>query len=392
MDAVRNPFAPGAGTPPPELAGRAGILDDARIALQRIAVNKPTQSQILVGLRGVGKTVLLNRIKELSEQLHFKTHLVEAHEAKSLPELIVPGLRTLLFSISAIDSAKENARRALRVLKGFVGALRISINELEFGLGIDSEVGAADSGDLEADLPNLFHAIGLAASSANKPIALLIDELQYISEKEMSALIMSIHKINQENLPVVLFGAGLPQILALAGNSKSYSERLFKYPKIGALEEQFAKEAIINPALSEGVTVEDGAIQEILKVTERYPYFLQQWAHDAWNVAQNGAITLQDVLEATDQAVRTLDESFFRVRFDRCTPSEKRYMRALAGLGPGAHRSSDVADQLGVKSNTVGPTRGNLIKKGMIYSPQYGDTAFTVPLFDAYMLRVMPTI
>ncbi len=392
MDPVRNPFAPGAGSPPPELAGRAAVLEDARITLQRIALGKHAQSQILVGLRGVGKTVLLVRIREIAEHLGYKTHLVEAHEAKGLPEMIVPGLRSILFALSTVESAKEAARKGLRVLKGFVSALKVTVNDIEFALGIDPDVGTADSGDLEADLPNLLYAVGVAAKAAGRPVALFIDELQYLSEKEFSALIMSIHKLNQDQLPVVLFGAGLPQILALAGNSKSYAERLFKYPKIGALEDEYAIEAIITPAQIEGVSVDDNALSEILSVTERYPYFLQQWAHDAWNVAQGEHICLEDVRQATQLAVGTLDESFFRVRFDRCTPAEKRYMRALADLGPGSHRSGDIAERLGVKSNSVGPTRGKLIKKGMIYSPQHGDTAFTVPLFDAYMLRVMPTL
>ncbi len=277
-------------------------------------------------------------------------------------------------------------------MKSFVSGLTIKVNEVELGLGIDSEVGAADSGDLESDLPNLFHAIGVAARSAGQPIAILIDELQYLSEKEFSALIMAMHRVNQEQMPIILFGAGLPQILAQAGESKSYSERLFKYPKIGALDEGDAKEAVIGPASHEGVNVSNRAIEEILRVTERYPYFLQQWAYDAWNVASGDEIRYDDVVLATQVSIRTLDESFFRVRFDRCTPSEKRYMRALAEMGHGAHRSGDIAERLGVKTTSVGPTRGNLIRKGMIYSPQHGDTAFTVPLFHDYMLRAMPSV
>lgn len=336
--------------------------------------------------------MLLVRIKEMGEDLGFKAHLVEAHEAKTLPELVVPGLRAILFSLSTFENGKDKARRGLRVLKSFINGLQVKIGDIEFGLGIDPETGAADSGDLEADLPALFTAVGEAAKAAGRPVVLLVDELQYLSEKEFSALIMAIHRISQAQLPLTLVGAGLPQILGLAGESKSYSERLFKYPKIGVLMEEDAKAAIIGPADAEGVKVDADAIGEILRVTERYPYFLQQWAHDAWNIAENNVISHEDVLKATTVSIRTLDESFFRVRFDRCTPSEKRYMRALAEFGPGAHRSGDIADKLGVKTTSVGPTRGKLIKKGMIYSPQHGDTAFTVPLFDAYMRRAMPTL
>ncbi len=392
MDPVRNPFAPGAGNPPPELAGRSAVLEGLSIALQRVAQNRPTQSSILVGLRGVGKTVLLVRIKEMAEAQGYRTHVAEAHEGKSLAELLVPGLRSLLFSLSLVDGAKDRARRALRVLKSFMNGVRISVNDVEFGLSIDPEKGTADSGDIEADLPALFVAVGEAASNSGRPFALLIDELQYLSEDEFSALIMSIHKITQANLPVILVGAGLPQILGLAGESKSYAERLFRYPQIGALADADARFAITKPLTTEGVEIEDNALDEILRVTERYPYFIQQWAHESWNVATNNRITFYDVKLATDRSIRALDENFFKVRFDRCTPSEKRYMRALAEFGPGAHRSGDIAERLGVKTTSVGPTRGKLIRKGMVYSPQHGDTAFTVPLFDAYMRRAMPDL
>lgn len=392
MDRVRNPFAPGAGNPPPELAGRAAVLEDVEVALRRLAAARPTQSSILVGLRGVGKTVLLVRIKDIAEARGYKTHSVEAHEGKTLPELITPGLRSILFSLSMVESAKDRARRALRVLKGFLAKVKFNINDLEIGLGIEAETGTADSGDLEADLPALFVAIGEAAKAAGQPVALLIDELQYLSETEFSALIMSIHRINQANLPMALVGAGLPQILGLAGESKSYAERLFKFPRIGALAEADAIDAVKKPVSAEGVAIDDDALTEILRVTESYPYFIQQWAHDAWNIANDNRITHGDVVAATEVAIRTLDENFFRVRFDRCTPSEKRYMRALAEFGPGSHRSGDIADMMGLKTTSVGPTRNKLIRKGMIYSPQHGGTAFTVPLFDAYMRRVMPDL
>jgi hypothetical protein len=189
---------------------------------------------------------------------------------------------------------------------------------------------------------------------------------------------------------LTLVGAGLPQILALAGESKSYSQRLFRYPSIGALTDEDAIDAIVKPVRTEGAMVTDDALQEILRLTERYPYFLQQWGHDAWNAASGNVITKMDVATATEQALATLDENFFKVRFDRCNPSEKKYMRALAELGPGTHKSGDIANQAGQKSTSAAPTRNNLIKKGMIYSPRHGETAFTVPLFDAYMRRTMP--
>ena len=320
------------------------------------------------------------------------TLFVEAHEGKTLPELLVPGIRKALFSLSVMERAKDRARRGLRVLRSFVSGLKLKMNDVEIGMTIAAETGTADTGDIEADLPELFVALGEAAKAAEKPVIFLIDELQYLSEHEFSALIMAIHQTNQKSLPVILVGAGLPQILGLAGNSKSYAERLFQFPEIGALRETDAQNAVMNPARAEGVQIEPAAVQQILKVTERYPYFLQQWAYESWNVAKGSIITAADVLQAHDNAISVLDQSFFKVRFDRCTPSEKKYMRALADFGSGAHRSGDIALKLSVKTASVAPTRSNLIKKGMIYSPSHGDTAFTVPLFDQYMKRVMPVL
>ena len=390
MDVVRNPYAPGAGTPPPELAGRADLIQEGTIAIQRMAAGRPTQSIIMVGLRGVGKTVLLNRFEEMATESGCKASLVEAHEGKGLPELLAPHLRSILYSLSHVQSAKDLARRGLRGLKGFLNGLRINISDIDFGLSIDAEEGLADSGNIEADFPDLIVAVAQAAKAASKPVALLIDELQYLSEKEFSALIMSVHKVNQKNLPLIVIGAGLPQIRALAGNSKSYAERLFRFPDIGALKTLDAVEAIQEPAKSEGARFEDRAIDHILKITERYPYFLQQWGYVAWNISQTSIITEETAKRADALAIAELDKSFFQMRFERCTPSEKRYMRALAEFGAGKQRSGEIADLLGVKVQSVAPTRSALIKKGMIYSPAHGDTEFTVPLFDQYMRRAIP--
>ncbi len=390
MDPVRNPFAPGAGTPPPELAGRADVIEAGTIALRRLAVGKPSKSLILVGLRGVGKTVLLNRLNDEAEAAGFKTALIEAHEGKPLPQLIAPTLRSFLHSLSLVEGAKDLARRGLRGLKGFLTGLHVEMKDVDFGLSIGMESGLADSGDIEVDLPDLLVAVGEAAKAAGKPVALLLDELQYLTAREFSALIMAIHKVSQKQLPVIMIGAGLPQILGLAGNSKSYAERLFRFPDIGALSKDEATQAIQRPAMAEGVHFTQEAIDQILYVTERYPYFLQQWAYESWNVSPTETITAQVVGNASALAVAELDQSFFKVRFDRCTNSEKKYMRALAEFGPGMHRSGDIADSLSVKVQSVAPTRAALIKKGMIYAPSHGEMAFTVPLFDQYMKRAMP--
>lgn len=390
MDRIRNPFAPGAGNPPPELAGRATLIEDAHAVLGRIRAGRPSQGMILIGLRGVGKTVLLSEIRDVAEAEEYDVVFIEAHEGKTLAEMLVPPLRETLFSLNRVEHAKHLAARGLRVLRSFLGAINVTIEGISYGLGVEPETGTADSGDLEADLPRLLEVIAEAAKAAGKPILLLVDEIQYLASHEFSALIMGLHRVNQRQFPMVMIAAGLPQTLALAGNSKSYAERLFRYPEVGALEEADARLALEAPAKAEGATFEADAIEKILQTTKRYPYFLQQWGYDSWNCAEGPSISGADVDCATEHALRELDQSFFKVRFDRCTPSEKRYMRALAELGPGKQRSGDVADQLGVKVTSLGPVRNSLIRKGMIYSPAHGDTAFTVPLFDEFMKRMMP--
>ena len=392
MDPIRNPYAPGAGTRPPELAGRDDVIAMAEIALKRVARGRPERSLILVGLRGVGKTVLLNEINHKAEELEYLCTSLEAHEGKTLAELISPFIRAALYRLSGIEKAKEVSRRGLRVLKSFLNSVKIQFNELEVGLSVDAEMGTADSGDIENDLPELLVVLGKAAAAADRPIVILIDELQYLSTEEFSALIMAIHRINQNNLPLLLIGAGLPQILGLAGNSKSYAERLFRYPEIGALADADAINAVVNPASDEGVEFSERAVARLLNTTQKYPYFIQQWAYESWNCAEGLEITEADVEIATPLAITELDSSFFKVRFDRCTPSERKYMRALAEFGDGEHRSGEIAEKLGVKSQSVAPTRSSLIKKGMIYSPSHGDTAFTVPMFHEYMIRVMPEL
>lgn len=279
---------------------------------------------------------------------------------------------------------------AARVLRSFVGAIRLKVADLEIGLDIDPEPGAADSGDLEVDLAELFVAVGEAAQDRSRAVAVLIDELQYLSAAEMSALIMAVHRIAQRQLPLALVGAGLPQLVGLAGRSKTYAERLFTYPDIGPLAPPDAREALRGPVRAQGADFTDEALDALVAVTRGYPYFLQEWGYQAWNLAPGSPIDAAVVERATAAAIRKLDGSFFRVRFDRLTPREKDYLRALAELGADAHRSGDVATSLGVKVQSVAPLRSGLIRKGMIYSPAHGDTAFTVPLFDEFMRRTMP--
>jgi hypothetical protein len=387
MDPVRNPFAPGAGTPPPELAGRHAIIELAETTLARVMRGRSAKSFMLIGLRGVGKTVLLVRIEELAHRLGYQSLLVEAHEDKSLPALLLPAVRQILLALDQLGALNEKVKRGLRTLRSFANAIKVKYGDLEIGIDIDAEQGVAASGDIELDLPQLMVAVGEAAAARKKAVALLVDELQYINEIELSALIMGMHKIAQRQLPVVLIGAGLPQLVGNMGRSKSYAERLFDFPEVGPLSAKDAEVALIEPIEREGEKIAKAAVREIVKASQGYPYFLQEWGYQCWNAAPKSPIRAEDVATATPIVLKKLDESFFRVRFDRLTPAEKGYLRAMAQLGPGPHRSGDIADKLGVKVQSVAPLRSGLIKKGMIYSPAHGDTAFTVPLFDAFMLR-----
>lgn len=390
MDRITNPFSPGAGAPPPELAGRAAILEQAHVLLGRVKARRPEKSLLMTGLRGVGKTVLLNEMERMALKEGYRTIFIEAHEDKSLALLLIPQLRRLLFELNRLAGAGEKVRRGLAVLKSFISGIRISAEGYEFGLDIDSEQGAADSGDLEIDMPNLFQAVAEAASERSTSIAILIDEIQYLRPPELSALIMAMHKMQQQQLPLVLAGAGLPILPGLAGESKSYAERLFSFPDIGPLSAIDSISAIKEPIASAGETIEEAALQAIFHLTKGYPYFLQEWGYQAWNQAEKSPITAAVVNNTISLVEQRLDENFFRVRFNRLTPREKTYLRAMAELGAGPNRTAEIAETLGVKINTLGPIRASLIKKGMIYSPAHGDMAFTVPLFDEFMKRAIP--
>lgn len=396
MDPLHNPFSPGAGSPPPELAGRSDILKQALMTLARIKRGRPEKSMLIIGLRGTGKTVLLHEISGLAEREGYQSIMIEAHEKKSLPELLLPELRRILFSLDTSDSISIKVKRAFRVLKSFVSNIKVNIkmHDIDFGLGIEPEKGTADSGDLEADLAQVFIALGEAAQDRQTAVAVIIDELQYLSDDELSSLIMAIHKVSQKSLPIVVIGAGLPQLVGKAGRAKSYAERLFDYPELGPLKKEDAKIALQEPVKKEGegISFTDEALDEIIRVTEGYPYFLQEWGYQAWNIATKSPIDIHVAKQATKASMQRLDQSFFRVRFDRLTPREKEYLRALAELGANPQRSGDVAEELGLDVQNAAPIRNNLIKKGMIYSPKHGDTAFTVPLFEGFMKRIMPNV
>ena len=384
-----NPYAPGAGTPPPELAGRDDLREQVRIAIERVRRGLPTKSVLMVGLRGVGKTVLLDRMRDDAEANGVQTLRIEAPEGRSLPALLAPQLRQALLRLSRQQNAKEFAQRGLRALAGFAKSLKVKYEDIEVGFDFDPEPGLADNGDLEHDLQALLETVGTAAQKAGTALIMFIDELQYVKEDELAALITALHRCAQRRLPITLIGAGLPQLPGKMGSAKSYAERLFEFPQIGPLNDVAAQLAIVKPAKNQGVDFTDVAVQRIIKETEGYPYFLQEWGKHAWDSAAASPIALKDVKAASAAAIAALDDSFFRVRFDRLTPAEKKYLRAMAELGPGPHRSGDIAECLQRKVTSLGPTRSQLIAKGMIWSPNHGDTAFTVPLFDKFMRRTV---
>lgn len=390
MNPATNPFAPGAGAPPPELAGRDRLLDTVSVVLTRVRARRAAKSVLMLGLRGVGKTVLLDRMRDDAEASGIHTLRIEAPESRSLPALLAPELRVALLRLSREERAKDLATRALRGLAGFAKALKVKYQDIEVGLDVDPEPGLADNGDLEHDLQALLEAAGAAAAAADTVLAIFIDELQYVEEEQLASLIVALHRAAQRQLPVVLVGAGLPQLRGRMGRAKSYAERLFDFPEVGPLDHTAAELAIVKPIHDEGAEITDEAVARIIDITQGYAYFLQEWGKHSWDAANESPITDRDVVAASATATAALDAGFFGVRFDRLTPTEKRYLRAMADLGPGPHRSGDIARKLGRQVTSLAPVRNQLINKGMIWSPAHGDTDFTVPLFDQFMKRVMP--
>lgn len=385
MDPIRNPFAPGAGNQPPELAGRDSILSAANIALQRILIGRHSKSQILLGLRGVGKTVLLRKLEAMAKEYGYQTSFIEAPESRSMAELLYPKIHQVLRKLSIIENAKARSYKAMQTLRSFAAVFKIQVGDV--AIAVDPEIGSADSGILEYDVSDLFTRVGEAAKAANQGWALFIDEVQYLSEEELSALIVAIHHLNQKNLPVIFFGAGLPQVAALSGDAKSYAEMLFDYPPVEALDKESAIAAIRQPILEEEERITDEALAAIIEITKGYPFFLQEWGFQVWNIAEHSPIGEEEVEKAAPIALERLDDSFFRVRFERLTPKEREYVCAMAKLGCGPYRSSDVADIMGETVQKLGPCRSQIISKGMIYSPSHGDIAFTVPMFEDYLMR-----
>lgn len=379
---------PGAGTPPPELAGRDTILEDARLAIQRNKSGKSARSFMFVGLRGVGKTVLLNEVQEMADKEGAITDFIEISANEPLSKTIIATLRAALLKLDHIKGVSEQVKRGLRVLKSFVGAVKVKYEDIEFSVDVEGEPGVADSGTLTRDLAEVFVAAGEAAKARKSSIVILIDEIQNLPEEEFEALIMAVHRTDQKRLPLLIVGAGLPLLVKLSGDAKSYAERLFEYPDVGPLDAPEAKRALVAPADEAEVVFEDAAIDAVIAQTKGYPYFLQEWGYQAWNTAKASPITAADIKKSSKEAIRRLGQNFFRLRYERLSGPQKAYLSAMANLGPGPHRTGDIAKAIDKTSQQMGPTRDALITNGMIYSPKYGYAAFTVPLFDEFMKRV----
>ncbi len=390
MNPLENPFAPGAGVPPPELAGRDDLLDSIHVSAERTRRQLAARSVLLLGLRGVGKTVVLGRAQERATEAGLTTVMVEASDRSPLPAQLAAELHGALLRMSRQRRVRALATRALGVLSGFVAALKVKYGDIELGIGAPVESGVADSGDLELDLVALFETLGSAASASGTALFVIVDELQYVPRAELAALCAALHRAAQRRLPIFLAGAGLPQIRGQVAEAKTYAERLFEFREVGALDEPASEDAVAIPIRAHEAEISPDALAMIVAETKGYPYFLQEWGKHVWDIADRSPIAAGDVTRASDEVTAALDAGFFRARFDRLTPAQKRYLRAMAELGPGPHRSGEIARVLGRKVTALGPTRAQLIGKGMVWSAARGDTAFTVPLFDRFMRRIMP--
>ncbi len=385
MKATLNPYNPGAGVPPPELAGRDNLVEIARVAVARAKGGRPAKSAILLGLRGVGKTVLLNAFEAIAEEEGCQTALLEIDPGTPLAQQLAPQLQHILHRLDRVKKAGNEVQKAFGALRSFASMFKATVGDVDFGFAVTPA-----TGDLSIDLTDLFVAIAEAAKKRDTAVILLIDEIQYLQKDDLSALIMAMHKIAQRQLPLLLFGGGLPQLAKLAGDAKSYAERLFDYPPIGPLDEAGARLALSAPAEREGVKYAKDALDYVIEQTGRYAFFLQVWGSHCWDTAQKSPITLADAKRASETAIAALDEGIFKVRLARLTERQKAYARAMAEFGSEPVNSSDVANAMKLSLSQAAPIRDELIKKGMAYSPERGLIGFTVPKFDEYMRRAMP--
>ncbi|MCW0212104.1 MAG: ATP-binding protein [Pseudonocardia sp.] len=393
MDPVRNPFAPGAGQRPPELAGRDKEVDAFEIVLERVARGRPERSLVLTGLRGVGKTVLLGELRSMALKAGWGAGKIEARPDADLRRPLSAALHRAIRDLAVQHPRQERVDEVLGVLKAF--ALRASPAEAKLrdrwqpGIDVPVKSGRADSGDIEIDLVELFTEVAELASEVSTGIAILIDEMQDLRPDDVSALCAACHELSQSRAPLVVVGAGLPHLPAVLSASKSYSERLFKYSRIGQLDRADADFALIAPAEREDAAFDGEALEDLYLRSGGYPYFVQAYGKAAWDAAPTSPIGVRDVAMAAPEAEAELAVGFFGSRFERATPAEREYLRAMAELADGTDEpvvTSGIADHLTRKPSSLSPARDSLLKKGLVFSAQRGQIAFTVPHFGRYLL------
>jgi len=395
VDPVRNPYAPGAGQRPPELAGRDRELQQFEVVLERVARGRPERSMIITGLRGVGKTVLLNTFRSMAIQRLWGTGKIEARPEQSIRRPVAAALHMAIRELAPRHRAPDRIEEFLGVLKAFAQAepdpvsKKAAVHRWQPGIDVPASRGRADSGDLEIDLTELFVDAASVATDLGVGIGLFVDEMQDIPPDDVSALCAACHELSQNGGPLIVVGAGLPHLPAVLSASKSYSERLFRYCRIDRLDRAAADVALLAPAEREDVSFTSSALDALYEAADGYPYFVQAYAKVAWDIAPETPITADDIKVAAPEAESELAVGFFGSRYERATPAERDYMRAMAQLGDEPVPTSSVADELGRKPSSLSPARDGLIKKGLIYSAERGLVAFTVPHFGKF-LRAQP--
>jgi hypothetical protein len=383
MDPIKNPYTPGAGTRPSELAGRDEEIKNFKILLSRLRDGRPEQSQIITGLRGVGKTVLLNTFEDHAESAGYLSAFRELTPESSLPELLAKDVQRLLRDLKLTKKVADAVRTGLSTLSAFK-----LTDPSGFELSIDLK--KLQEHRLTDDFTELFLQLGRAAKEKKAGIAFFLDEIQFAKEAEFRALISALHRVMQKQLPLTLAAAGLPHIPGLAGEARSYAERLFQFPHIGALDEPDARAALVLPAEREGATYDQDAVQRTLELTQGYPFYIQEFGKHIWNLAPTSPITQRDVERAAPRAEEALDRGIYEVRIQRATQKERRYLRAMAELGIGPYKVGAVAKAMASTTTALSTVRQKLLDRGLIYATEdYGHVDFTVPRFDEFMRRHM---
>lgn len=385
-----NPYTPGAGFMPVYLAGREQVLNDAEKYLNTLVLGYPQQSIIYYGLRGVGKTVLLNAIEKKTDEIPILMEHIEIAERRNFTQQIANCSKKFIHKMSVKEAAKDFVSKAQGFLKAFT--LTYNPGEQSFTVGIDETAEYITTGDLSDDLTDLFVSMGKTAEKAECAICFFIDEIQYMKAEETEALVNAIHRCNQLRLPIMIFGAGLPKILKSLGEIKSYSERLFRFEEIGALSEEEARDAIVKPVERLQIRYTEDAIEEILMLTKGYPYFIQEMCSAIWDNSSTELIQLENVKKSVACFYENLDQGFYKMRYDRCTHVEKKFIFAMVKCGDLPCTISNVAKIMGRPVNSISPYRAQLINKGVIYAVGHAEIDFTVPGFDEYLKRINPEL